>query len=284
MALPSTTTAQLLAPGRGLASCVRAYVARDTTSAHLEPAQRFNHFPASSFCSITWFFEGTAFMAEEGQARTDQPYDGIVFGGPQTGPRSSYNPGPVRALMVLFFPPAIHALTGVDVARHTDRFCSIREALGDDWDAMAQAVLQARDTAAAIRILEDFLEPRWREAREAGRAPGNLLGDWLQALLMHAATSGWGRSVRNLERRIKAWLGLPMRSARRLHRAERVFVVNRDKALAGQLDWAASALQGGYADQAHLCRETREVTGHSPTELVRKAQEEEGYWIYRIWS
>lgn len=276
--------AQLHAPSRALASCVRAYVSRDTTPVELPPAQRFNHFPASGFCSLTWFIQGQACVAENGEVRSDHVYPRIVFGGPQTIPRSSYNPGPVRALMVLFFPPALRALAGLDVAQHTDRFTPLEQVLGEDWGRMAQAVLLAQDDAARIRLVEDFLEPRWREARDAGRAPGNVLGDWLQALLMHVAASGWGRSVRSLERRIKAWLGLSMRSARRLHRAEQTFVFNRDKALAGQMDWAESALRGGYADQAHLCRETREVTGHSPTELVRKAQQDEGFWIYRIWS
>jgi len=278
------TCAQLLAPSRRtLASCVRAYVGRDTLQAQLSHPQRFNHFPASGFCSLTWFMQGEARVVEGGEIR-DEVYPRIVFGGPQTLPRSSYNPGPVHALMVLFFPPAIHALTQVDMARYTDRFAPVEQVLDAAWTEMTHAVLHATGDAARIRLIEDFLEPRWRQARDEGRAPGNALGDWIQALVMHAAISGWGRSVRNLERRIKAWLGLPMRSARRLYRAEQSFLFSRDDALAGRVDWAESALRGGYADQAHLCRETREVTGHSPAELVRKAQQEEGYWIYRIWS
>jgi AraC-like DNA-binding protein len=45
------------------------------------------------------------------------------------------------------------------------------------------------------------------------------------------------------------------------------------------------ALKAGYADQAHLCRETQRVTGQSPTALVRGVQgDDESYWLYRLWS
>jgi hypothetical protein len=54
--------------------------------------------------------------------------------------------------------------------------------------------------------------------------------------------------------------------------------------LAGKPSWRDIAARGGDADQAHLCRETKEITGLSPTELVRAGQEDESYWVYRIWS
>lgn len=40
----------------------------------------------------------------------------------------------------------------------------------------------------------------------------------------------------------------------------------------------------GYADQSHLCREVRRVTGFSPEELYRRIQEDEGFWSYRLWA
>jgi AraC-like DNA-binding protein len=45
------------------------------------------------------------------------------------------------------------------------------------------------------------------------------------------------------------------------------------------------AARGGYADQAHFCREAREITGRSPLELARELDSgDESYWIYRIWN
>ena len=95
---------------------------------------------------------------------------------------------------------------------------------------------------------------------------------------------GWGRGARNLERRVKAWAGQPMRTLRRMSRAEQSFLDARADLFAGTSTWSDIAARGGYADQAHLCRETKEITGLSPTELVRAGQEDESYWVYRIWS
>ena len=69
--------------------------------------------------------------------------------------------------------------------------------------------------------------------------------------------------MRNIERRIKARAGLSLRSLLRLRRAEQSFFA---------------------ADQAHLSRDVRGITGHSPGKFLRLlASDDESYWIYRIW-
>lgn len=277
-------TASLVAPRRALASCVRAYVVRDTTCGPpLPDEQRFNHFPASTFCSLNWFIEGQAHEVHDGRPMPE-PVGPLVFRGPQTAPTVSYNPGPVRGFKLLMFPQALHALTGIDMARYTDRIVPIHDVLGEDWVRMAQTVMQAPSDEQRVRVIEHFLLPRWQQARQQGRAPGNLWSDCAQALVVHAAASGWGRSARSLERRIKTWAGQPLRSVRRLDRAEQSFVRDRKAVQSGDASWAEFALRGGYADQAHMCRETRQITGQSPAELLRKAQHDERYWVYRIWD
>ncbi|WP_254452185.1 helix-turn-helix domain-containing protein, partial [Duganella vulcania] len=97
--------------------------------------------------------------------------------------------------------------------------------------------------------------------------------------------SALGRGVRSIERHIKARAGQPMRKLLRLQRAEQSFFDARDEFLAGRVVWSDVAARGGYADQAHFCREAREITGHSPHELARMLKsEDESYWIYRIWT
>ncbi|HEX5738976.1 MAG TPA: AraC family transcriptional regulator, partial [Hydrogenophaga sp.] len=73
-----------------------------------------------------------------------------------------------------------------------------------------------------------------------------------------------------------------LRRLRRLVRAEQSWHLRRaENPPAGWADFAHGA---GYADQAHLCREVRDITGHSPAELWAKAQHDERYWVYRIWG
>ena len=273
------STARVIAPPTSLASCVRAYVVRDTTGRPVLPAeQRFNHFPASSMCSISWIIEGKVRLP--GPA----PMPRIALGGPQTRPRTSYNPGPVHVFIALFFPHALHALTGLDMSDHVDRFTPLDTVADAPWQALSQQVMGAPGDDARVRLLGEFLEPRWQAARASGAAPGTVVGDWVNSMALHIATSGWGRSARNIERRVKVWAGQPLRGLRRFHRAESTFLETRDDMEAGTVSWAEAAIEGGYADQAHLCRETRAVTGRTPTELARGVKDDESYWVYRIWS
>ena len=53
---------------------------------------------------------------------------------------------------------------------------------------------------------------------------------------------------------------------------------------AGSLSWAEVAAEAGYADQAHLCRDTRRVCGVAPEELKRRILTRESYWPYRTWE
>jgi hypothetical protein len=273
-------TARVIAPSTSLASCVRAYVVRDTTGRPLLPAgQRFNHFPISAMCSISWILEG--------EVQVPGPVPAMpraALGGPQTRPRTSYNPGRVHVFIALFFPQALHALTGFDMSDHVDRFVPLDTVADGPWQALSQQVLAAPDDDARVRLLGEFLEPRWQAARASGAAPGTVMGDWVNSMALHVAMSGWGRSARNIERRIKVWTGQPLRGLRRFHRAERSFLEARGEMEAGTVSWADAAAQGGYADQAHLCRETRAVTGRTPTELARALKDDESYWLYRIWS
>lgn len=277
-ALPAT--ARVIAPPTPLASCVRAYVVRDTSGrAPLPAEQRFNHFPASSMCSISWVVQGEVQMPDTGLVMPR-----AALGGPRTRPRTSYNPGPVHAFIVLFFPQALHALTGLDLSRHTDRFVSLDTVVDGPWLALSQQVMDAADDESRIALVGQFLETRWRAARAAGTAPGGVVGDWVNSLAAQVALSGWGRSARNVERRIKIWVGQPLRGLRRFQRAEQAFLQTREGVQAGTVSWAEAAAQGGYADQAHLCREARAITGKPPAELARRLREDESYWVYRIWS
>ncbi|MED5619380.1 helix-turn-helix domain-containing protein [Ideonella sp. BN130291] len=276
-------TARLILPRRSLASCVRAYVVRDTTGLPPLPAgQRFNHFPATTLCSLNWFIEGRAQMLLENRGVLGPLQDPLLFRGPQTRPTISHNPGPVRAFKLLLFPQALHALTGMPIAAFVDRIVPLASALDGAWLTLADAVLQSNDDESRVALIEDFLEPRWHAARHRGGVPAGKVGDWTQALLLQAATSGWGRSARSVERRVRLWAGQPLRRLKRLVRAEASWRLRRaDGPSAGWADFAQGA---GYADQAHLCREVRDITGHSPAELWAKAQHDERYWAYRIWG
>ena len=280
-AKPATHSA-LVAPRLSLASCVRGYVTRSTLGCELRPEQRHNYFFASPLCTITFFLQGASQVIRRGDEVVAEPLPTIAFSGPQTLPFVSVNPGPVQVLVVSLTPAAVVAMTGIDLSGVVNRVLPLERVLDPSWQAMAQAVLGAPDEVAAIECIEDFLEPRWSVLSHGAMPKADRLRYWAENLALRAASSGVGSSLRQVERRIKQWAGLPMRELRRMARAEESFFRVREAMEAKTLDWATAAADGGFSDQAHLCRETRRVTGLSPNELKRAIECEEGFWVYRL--
>lgn len=236
---------RLIAPRTALASCVRAFLVRDTTAcAPLPPAQRLNRFPAAPMCSIIWTVAGDVEAAAPGLSLRDVRMPPALFGGPRSYPLVSYNPGPVRSFVVMFYPAALHALTGVLMDALLDQFRPLDALFDADWQALSDAVLAAPDDEARVRLVEDFLAPRWQLARKSGDHPAGAVQDWVRRLGVQAASTGLASSARNVERRIKAWAGQPMRTLRRMRRAEQLFLDERGAILQGTASWSDVAASG----------------------------------------
>jgi AraC-like DNA-binding protein len=277
-AAPRHGHSQLIAPRLSLGSCVRAFVARSTVACDLESGQRLNHLPASPACAVTWFFKGSAIWAEDGT-----PAARIAFCGPRTKPVTSVNPGPVETLTMLIMPDALHALTGLQPAPLVDRSLDAADVFPPEWLAGLNAVFDEASLVDRVRVIEDLLETRWRTVPADRRTSARTYRDWADGLALRAVMSGVGRSVRQTNRRIRAWAGLPLGSLAGLSRAERALIDAQIAFAQGRVKWADVAADAGYADQSHLCREARRVTGLSPQQLLERIQSDESFWIYRLW-
>lgn len=284
--LPFATVAL---PPLALAGCIRAYLIKDTTGGkHLQEAPRLNRYPASVYCGVAWFLQGSSERIDaEGGA--SQPLASTLLLGPQTRPWATRNPGPVRTFGVVFQPHAFHQLTGLPISALVDGLLPAQEVLPAPWRALCDAVRQAQDDAARMALIEDMVATHWRSrdgAQAADGADGAPGTRWMRALQAHAAASGLGGSLRSLERHARAWAGQPVRRLAWLSRAESTLLQARtDSERSDQVPrWQEVASGAGYADQSHLCRETQRVTGHSPGELARGVDTDDSYWFYRLWS
>lgn len=288
--LPTPLAAsRLWLPKLSLSSCVFSVFSRDTTGAVLSDDQRYSHFPSVPACCLIWVLDGELQMLEPGAKprssshRTGLP-DRFTLTGPFNQPRVAWSPGQARVLVLMLLPDAFHAMTGVEPAAYVNRHVPASEVLGDEWVALGHAVADAADDAQRVAIIERFLDPLWARRRPHDSFHGKLIKDWSQGLATRAATSGLGRSLRQAERRIKQWTGQPMRDLRGVGRLERVMFDVLAAMESGEVNWADVAVGGGYADQAHLCRQTRQLTGFSPEELQRRILNDESLWFYRLWS
>lgn len=284
---------QLWLPSSSLSACLRGVIVRSTVGHALGDAQRINRFPATPLCSLSWWFTGCseALVAEHpdtmpGLDSARAPYPGRwVLAGPQSRPSSSYCTGPSHGMMVMFLPDALHALTGVEPLALTDRMVDAQTVLPADWIDMCEAVQNQPDDATRIDCLEAFLEPRWQACRPLQVPQAQRYSDWAMHLAQRAAVSAAGRSLRQLERRIKRWAGLPLRELRGFGKAEQAFfdTIAAD-ATGGAIKWADVAAGAGFSDQSHLCRVTRRLTGYAPQALHDGIYGDEAFWVYRIWA
>lgn len=278
-------------PGRGrvglwqpplpLAGCLRAVlVARATASTH-------SFFPATPLATLLLWREGRPVpMARPGFVNFEMPAErgAVQIAGPSMGPSVAACDGPAELLHLLFHADALHAMTGVALAPLAQRIVPAEGQLPPDWLAALEQIAAQAGLEERLDALVNFLLPRWQPLHQQHSAPKRY-ADWGEALLLRAATSSAGRSLRQVERRIRAWAGLSMREVRAISRAERVFF---DAVAAGEgpgpgPDWAQLALDGDYADQSHLCRETRRITGFSPADLHQRIAQDPAFWAYRLW-
>lgn len=285
-AMPSAASARLLLPRPALTACVFVGVERDTRGMALSDDQRFNYYPATPMSMVSWIFEGTLHMVEEhgadGHPALGPPLPRLVLSGPQRRPVASWSPGPVHALSVAFYPEALGQLIGIGAEFLVDRILPLEEVVSGPLLAACQALLVPEAGAAAFHRLEDRLEPLWSgpRPREARLAP--LMGDWVRSLAMRAALSKAGRGVRQTQRRIKGWTGLSHRDLQLFARVEEVAVRAAQNREDGGLDLVGLAGDLGFADQSHMGREVRRLTGLSPGRLNGLMATHEAFWFYRL--
>ncbi|MFH9733994.1 helix-turn-helix domain-containing protein [Streptomyces sp. NPDC017260] len=188
-------------------------------------------------------------------------YDGrLLVAGPDTRAHVTEGaPGPWAG--VRFYPGAAPALLGVPAHELRDR----RVDLTDLWPADRVRRLAARvnaapdpasglEEAALSRAAEtdppDPLLRRIVAALDAGRPVATTAGEL-------------GLSARQLHRRSLTAFGYGPKTLARVLRLQRALRLARAGA-----PLAETAARSGYADQAHLARDVRELAGAAPGELL----------------
>ncbi|WP_211107263.1 helix-turn-helix domain-containing protein [Azospirillum thermophilum] len=272
-----------------LQGAVAAIVCRDTRGMALGDAQRLSHFPASPLVCLSWFQGMEAGLVEPGTGRGRwRPFGAaVMLSGSQSRPTVSWAPTTGRAGVLCLPADSARALFGIDPGAIHDRFLPAPQVLGDTWRPLLEALVDSPDDAAALAVLERHLARRWRQIQDRGPAFPSLrrLGrHWVERLAWQAHQWQRTRSPRQVERRIMAHSGRSLRQWQSLVRTEGAFFAARERYEAGQpFDWAELALDEGFADQAHLCRAVKRITGFPPTEFARRYAEDESFWLYRVW-
>lgn len=275
-------------PPASLQGALVALVARDTSALSLTSAQRLSHFPASPLVTISWFRGMEAGLIEQGDHGPGWRAFGasVVVSGTMSRPTVSWAPTTGSGYMACFNADAAHALFEIDLAAVQDRFVPVDQAIGPRFAPLWDALLASGD-ADLPGVLENHLAQRWQALQGRASAQPSLrqLGRNLVERLAWQAQE-WGRihSPRHVERRIKSFSGRSLREWQSLVRTEGLFFAARDRHEAGQpFDWAALAQDEEFADQAHMSRTAKRITGFSPSEFAERFVDDESFWMYRLW-
>lgn len=275
--------AHLLMPRPALAGCIAMAIVRDTRGVAMNDAQRVSHFPRSPYCGLSWIKEGEVheFKGAEGgieRFHLEKQPD-ISVSGNRQNPTTMWSPGDAYGVTVVFYPDAWQALTGSSIESVSEKTLALDDVVSADLAAIARGAAQKREVGEGFLQLQDGLEPLWRQRRQRDGVTPVWFKDWAVALAMRAATLGAGRSLRQLQRRVKRWTGFAQRDLDQQARVEQLFVRSYEEGIG---DLAGLAQEFGYADQAHMGRQVRKITGRSPAKIMDLIETEESYWIYRL--
>lgn len=178
--------------------------------------------------------------------------------------------GGACCVQVNFTPLGARRFFGLAMSELTDRMVGLDDVLGLEGIALRERLGNAHGWSAHFAIVETFVAARLDKARETqaeiawaydriivsgGRIRVSSLADRL----------GWSR--KHLAGKFSNAIGVGPKTLSRIVRFNRALGLSRqDKS-----DWADIAADCGYADQAHLVREFRDLAGETPTTLAAQA-------------
>ena len=179
--------------------------------------------------------------------------DRLVVAGPATGPVPSPLPVGTRVFGVRFRLGVAGAALGLPAGEFADETVPLAEL----WGASVDERVAAGGPAALVeavreRVLGVPLDPLARAAALRMAEPG-----------ARVSALDLGVSERQLRRRFGDAVGYGPKTLARVLRFQRFLeLASRDG------DLARLAFSAGYADQAHLTRECRRLSGRTPLELL----------------
>jgi len=193
----------------------------------------------------------------------------IVVGGAQEGiheiPTWSYE----YQCGVRIQPGAAGAILGVSASAIKNCIIPLRELWRERADRLLERLLLARSSAECVELFARAVRERLAESQQAdllavrlARAIRGARGDARLATL----AEDYGTSVRTLERRFGASIGLSPKQYQRIARIARVF----DLIGASGRSWVEVAAECGYYDQSHLVDDCQQILGRPPEQFLRR--------------
>jgi AraC-like DNA-binding protein len=193
--------------------------------------------------------------------------------GPLTAPLDTQVPVDVQSASLVFRPWLLAPVLRVRPPDLADGVLNLAQIRSPAVSRLVDACTAACVNAAHVPALWDIVDALFGSV-----APPQLAFDELLADGVLAAAVACGVSERHYRRRFVDAMGLAPAQWVRLARWERAL----PELLAGTAPPLGELAAGaGYADQAHLTRDTRALAGTPPARLQRLVRVGEGHWALR---
>ncbi|MCA8952980.1 MAG: AraC family transcriptional regulator [Planctomycetes bacterium] len=162
-------------------------------------------------------------------------------------------------------PGSVGAVLGAPATEVAEQVVELHEFWRGFATEVHERIATARSIEARFDALEDGLERRLIARLLPRPAFAAMVAELRDSPTASIATLSrrLGVSHKHLTRLFRSHVGLGPKTFHRVGRFRAL--VARLPWQRGAPDWAALACAGGYADQAHLCRDFREFTGITPT-------------------
>jgi AraC-like DNA-binding protein len=203
-----------------------------------------------------------------------------LVGGLHQAPALITHDGVQHGVQLAVTPAGVRALFGLPAGELTGLVVPLDVLLGPAAAELAERLAAAPGWPARFAVLDDVLCRALRASRGGAGAP-EVGYAWRRLVTAEGAPSvgglaaevGWSR--RHLAERFRREIGLPPKVAARVLRFERTRAALLAPSPGGPrlADVAAAC---GYADQAHLSREWRELAGCTPSQWLA----EEAPWLH----
>lgn len=180
-----------------------------------------------------------------------------------------HHDGEQHGVQVSLTPLGARAIYGLPAAELADQLVPLEALLGPSAAELVERLRDETTWPGRFSVLDAvLLQAVGRQADPARRVRGEVAEAWRRLVAARgrvqvsalAADLGWSR--RHLGERFRHELGLPPKTVARVLRFE-----HAHELATAELppSWSEVAAVAGYADQAHLVREWRGITGLSPT-------------------
>lgn len=248
----------------GLVSSLTGY--REQATGH------FRQFEAASLDVPLVISFGAPFSIGLGRKPTASDCIGSFAAGLFAGPVVIDSCCGAECIQINFTPLGARRFFHFPMTELAERMVTLDDVLGRDGIALRNELAEETRWERRFELVEHFVMERIAEAPDGLPAVDYAFRRIVEAegrlqISVLAAEIGWSR--KHLAQRFAAEIGLGPKAIGRIVRFNRALAAATDGSSTGWADLAAAC---GYADQAHLAREFRDLAGATPSDWLARIQ------------